>query len=65
MTSLSMPGISKGLHTNEHGLLFVVEVGADRQHLAIRVVGAERDHLCAFCWLKAARMALWLWSLSG
>ena len=43
---------------NEHGLLFGVEVGTDRQQLAIRVVGVERDLLCAFCWLEAARMAL-------
>ena len=45
---------------DEHGLLFGVEVGADPQHLAIRVVGDEQDLLCAFYWLEAARMALWL-----
>ena len=43
---------------DEHGLLFAVKVGADRQHLAIRVVGVERDLLCAFCGLKAAYVAL-------
>ena len=45
---------------DEHGLLFGVELGADPQHLAIRVVGVERDLLCGFCRLEAARMALWL-----
>jgi len=45
---------------DEHGLVFGVEVGTNRQHLAIRVVGVERDLLCAFCGLKATCMALWL-----
>ena len=34
---------------DEHDLLFGVEVGADRQHLAIRVVEVERDLLIALC----------------
>ena len=45
---------------DEHGLLFGVEVGANRQYLAIGVVGVERDPLRAFYRLEAAHMALWL-----
>ena len=43
---------------DKHGLLFGVEVGADRQHLVIRAVVVEWDLLRALCWLEAARMAL-------
>ena len=50
---------------DEHGFLFGIEVGADRQHLAVRVVGVEQDLLGSFCRLEAARVALGLWSLSG
>jgi len=50
---------------NEHGFLFGVEVGADRQHLVVRVVGVERDLLRSFYRLEAARVTLGLWSLCG
>jgi len=50
---------------DEHGFLSGVEVGADRQHLAVGVVGVERDLLGSFRRLEAARVALGLWSLSG
>ena len=50
---------------DEHNFLFVVEVGADRQHRAVGVVRVERDLLGSLCWLKAARVVLGLWSLSG
>ena len=46
---------------NDHGFLFGVEVGTDRQCLAVGVVGIGRDLLGAFRWLEAACMALWLW----
>ena len=45
---------------DEHGFLFGVEVGADRQRLAVRVVGVERDLLGSFRRLEAARVALGL-----
>ena len=45
---------------DEHGFLFGIEVGADRQHLAVGIVGVERDLLCSFRWLEAARVALGL-----
>ena len=50
---------------NEHSLLFGVEVGAVRQHLAIIVVGVEWDLLCAFFGLEAAYLVFWLKGLSG
>ena len=50
---------------NEHGFLFGVEVGADHQHLAVGVVGVERDLLGSLCWLEVARVALGLWGFSG
>jgi len=50
---------------DEHGFLFGVEVGADHQHLAVEVVGVERDLLRSFCRLEAARVVLGLWSLCG
>jgi len=43
---------------DEHGFLFGVEVGADRQHLVVGAIGVERDFLRALRWLEAARMAL-------
>ena len=48
---------------DEHSFLFGVEVGADRQHLAVGAVGVERDLLGSLCWLEVARVALGLWSL--
>jgi len=45
---------------DEHSFLFGVEVGADRQHLAVGVVGVERVLLCSFCRLEAAHVALGL-----
>jgi len=45
---------------DEHGFLFGVEVGVDRQHLAIGAVGVEQDLLRSFCWLEAARVSLGL-----
>ena len=50
---------------DEHSFLFGVEVGADRQHLAVGVVRVERNLLGSFRWLEAACMALGLWSLSS
>ena len=50
---------------DEHGFLFGVEVGADCQHLAVGVVGVERDLLSSFRRLEAARMTFRFWSLSG
>jgi len=47
---------------DEHGFLFGVEVGADRQHLAVGAVGVKRDLLGAFCRLEAARVMLGFWS---
>jgi len=45
---------------DEHGFLFGIKVGADRQHLAVGVVGVERDLLGSFRRLEAARVALGL-----
>jgi len=50
---------------DEHSFLFGVEIGADRQRLAVGVVGVERDLLGSFRRLEATRVALGLWSLSG
>ena len=50
---------------DEHSFLFGVEVGADRQHLAVGVVGIEWDPLGSLSRLKAARVSFGLWSLSG
>jgi len=50
---------------DEHGFLFGVEVGADRQHLAVGVLWVERDLLRAFRWFEAARMTLGLRGLYG
>ena len=43
---------------DEHGFLFGVELGADRQHLVVTAVGVERDFLRGLCWHEAACMAL-------
>ena len=50
---------------DEHGFLFGVEVGADRQCLLVGAIGVERDLLRAFRWFKAARVMFGLWSLSS
>ena len=50
---------------DEHSFLFGVEVGADRQHLAVGVVRVEWDLLGSLCWLKVARVAVGLRSFSG
>jgi hypothetical protein len=54
-TSLSMPGMSEGLHAknlgvcaekvDEHYFLFGVELGADPDFFAGVVAGVERDRL--------------------
>ena len=41
---------------DEHGFLFGVEVGADRQRLVVGAIGVERDLLRAFRWFEAARV---------
>ena len=43
---------------DEHGFPFGVEVGADRQHLAVGAVGVKWNLLCAFRWFKAAYVSL-------
>ena len=48
---------------DKHGFLFGVEVGADRQRLAVGVLGVERNLLRAFCWFEAACATLRLRSL--
>jgi len=50
---------------DRHNFLFGIEVGADRQHLAIGVAGVEQDLLSGFCRLEAFGVALWFWGLSG
>ena len=50
---------------DEYGFLFGVEVGADRQHLAVGVLRVERDLLGTFRRFKASRMTLWLGSFSS
>ena len=47
-------------NVDEHGFLFGVEVGADRQRLAVGVVGVKRDLLRSFCQLEAARVVFGL-----
>ena len=50
---------------DEHGFLFGIEVGADRQHPALGVARVEWDLLGAFCRLEASDKVLWFWSLGG
>ena len=49
---------------DEHSFLFGVDVGADRQHLTVEVVGVERVLLGSLYRLEATRVAFGLWSFA-